>query len=1256
VGGVKGFGRSPVAVLLAGVGAVMVMLVPAGALSAAGPAVPALAARSTGGGPAQALAAAAALPADPTPWTSIGPTPIGAISPFANLEGAGKYGLPLAGRVSALAVSPADPYAALLGSANGGVWRTTDGGEHWKPTGDSLPSLAIGAIAYDPTNSQHVYLGTGEADASEDSYSGDGLWESEDGGATWSAAQPPFSLNGAPVSLAGCEVSAIAVDPTDGHVAVAVEGGASPAGRPCQGPDGIYVSTDGGATFSRMQAGEFSAVVSAPDGATRTWFAGGQGRVVETTDDFTTITFLATGLPAAGQIGRVALAADRNLGRLWVLIANAGSGKLGELAYADAPFTSFVEPPQPASFCTFHDEEDAKPGQCWYDLTIAANPSAPGGVVVGGVHLYIYAPPVAGTYQPPVKVTSGIHPDYHALVFDGLGRLWAGNDGGVFRSPRTRLDKFWSLNATLSTAEFEPGISADATDIVGGLQDNGTVLSSGQQQWTEIGAGDGGATAIGSDPGTIYFSHYDAEILETTDGGTTGVDITPYKPAWMGDKTAFYAPLAMSPSTPTTIYEGTTRLWRSLDGGSSWYPISPQFPSPISSIGLAGDSDSIVYVGLSTNASDVRLERTTDGGATWTNIGAGLPDRRAVTSLLVAPGADNTVYATLGGYCSSSATCSLGRGDIFVSTSAGGAWTDLSRSAGTTLPNASGDAVALDSRTGVLYVGTDVGVFALLPSTHHWETLANGLPHTAVLGLLVDTTTQTLLAATHGRGMYSLPLLSSISLTPDAGTITPAATFTVNGYGFGTDETVDVTMGTTGLGTASTDAAGAFTGQYTVPASTLPGEQTVTAVGASSGSRAQAVFLAGPSTWPEWGQNAGHTNDDPTESVLTAADVASLAPVWSTQAGVTPGMAPAPTVQPVFADGTLFVVSYATTPTTRVYEIDAIDAETGDLLWSTTVDADTFGGMAVANGVVFSTYCPIGVGGGADTGVLQALDEATGATVWTEGVDGCLTPPTVDNGMVFVGYAAFTDGHSQGIVDAYRADDTDGFVWEGATSAKLVDGIAASGESLYVVERTTSDVGRLVVYPEQCASPCVPSDTTTGGDPAAGPVATPDAVFVPQYAPDAQHPPTISVYGPAGDLLGDDALPAACVPTCGEPMIATPSALYVTVFTPGILYATVTALPLTPCGTSCTGGWTSASSACAPWPTIAAGALLYGAEDLCGGLTPTGAAAYDPTTSTSPIWQYHATFGDDDNDIVVAAGTAYVVDDHDVVHALQPTG
>jgi len=696
-------------------------------------------------------AAAAAQSPINLQWTSIGPRPISQSSDSIFYNG----DPPWSGRVTAIAPHPTDTNTAYLGAANGGVWKTTDGGANWTPIFDGQTSLAIGTIAVSRTNPNLIFVGTGEANGTSINshiYYGNGIYRSTNGGSTWT------KVGG--TTFDNCFVSRIQVKPNDANVVVASVSarGFSPAGNPnpcTNSRSGIYRSADGGSTWSQRLFGAPASDVNFSVSAPSTVYAGFYTfGVYKSTDGGVTWAQLGGGLPTVSTDGAdrtVVAVAPNNANRVYALIAAQGNDLYGFFTSSDAGVT-WSQLNASSSFCNL-----GSGGQCWYDLTLAVDPSNANVTYVGGINLYRYDIGPANEFHRigfnGSRAT--IHVDMHATSFANTNaRLWVGSDGGAYRTSDGG-STFTDLNATLAITQFYPGVSGrSGGPLVAGTQDNGSLKFTGAANtWNEINAGDGGYAAV--DPNNnniVYTSYVNLTLYRSTNGGTTNSRIdggmcTALNGTGPQDPCEFIAPFVMDPSLSTRLYAGTDRVWRSTNSGGLWTAISPHFPNTIQTIGVAPSNSSVLFASTTGGA----LYVTTNGGGAWNNVVAnGLPNR-IITDIIVNPANSAEVYVTDSGF---------GTGHLWRSRNDGGMWTNLSGN----LPNAPANAFIANwtDSPNTLYVGTDVGVFRSTDDGTTW-TGSTGLPSVPVMDLLLDNQRDTdpsndrLIAVTHGRGAFRAP-------------------------------------------------------------------------------------------------------------------------------------------------------------------------------------------------------------------------------------------------------------------------------------------------------------------------------------------------------------------------------------------------------------------------------------------------------------------------------------------------------------------
>jgi hypothetical protein len=664
-------------------------------------------------------------------WQSIGPVPIGfgQTDPPSNVSG----------RVADIAVDPSDPNRWLIGAAQGGVWETRDAGAHWQPLTDDQASLALGAIAFAPSNPTIIYAGTGEAVFSSAAYLGAGLLKSTDGGTNWELL--------AASTFKDAAFSDLKVNPTNADVVVA----AVRAGK-----NGVWKSTTGGSAWVRRLVGEATDLEVDPTDFSRQ-YAGlgaiygeainGVYRSTDGGDGWSRVS--GPWATAAGGVGRVELAlAPSEPSVLYVSVQDAfGSGgndgeSLGVWRTANAWDAT------PA----FTALPDAGPGldELWYCHEVSVDPANPNIVFVGGVELMKFDG-LAWT-----TVTRTMHVDQHSMAWVG-NRLIVGNDGGVWSST-TRGATWVNHNATLGITQFYRG-SVHPTNpsfALGGGQDNGTAKWTGTQAWRQVYGGDGADSAISTTNPDNHWavSAQRLDIQRTRNGGVS------FESADAGVDEAnrpFIAHFEKAPQNDNLFVAGTDRLWKCTNFFSAttptWSSNSPPLGSPISAMAFApSDATGATYAYGTANG---QLRITTNGGTAWSNLDVPnvLPDRY-VSGLVFHPNDASRLYVTFSGFDEGTP----GRpGHVFLSTNVlSSTRTWANRSPAANLPH---NAIALDQQDpNRLFVATDLGVWKSADGGLTWTRLgpAAGLPNVAVLDLRISPITRRLVAFTFGRGAFTL--------------------------------------------------------------------------------------------------------------------------------------------------------------------------------------------------------------------------------------------------------------------------------------------------------------------------------------------------------------------------------------------------------------------------------------------------------------------------------------------------------------------
>jgi photosystem II stability/assembly factor-like uncharacterized protein len=664
-------------------------------------------------------------------WTSIGPRSVN--SAFPN-----NWGL-TSGRINAVAVSPTDSNLILVGASTGGIWRSTDGGTNFSAVSDSQVDLAVGSIAFAPSNPSIVYAGMGDGDGG---YFGSGVLKSTDGGLNW------VRVNNASLPTPG-RASAILVDPTNVN-RVYLSQYAFRTGNNSFA-SGFFFSNDGGVSWTKTISGLPRGMVLHPTQTGTIYLAMQRidslspttGGIMRSTDSGVTWTRVYTSPFTTTSNIKVAVT-PANANNLYVLVGST-----------TAPASARVEVSTDNAATWTNKGSAFDIGQMGYNFYLFVNPidvntfyvgtrdmwrSTDGGTTYTNITNNFS---ITGSYNP---FSARSHPDQHHFYISPTTptTMYVANDGGLWRSTNN-ASTFQSLNATLSLSQFI-GLSLHPTDptrTYGGTQDNGTQKRTGPASWREFSSGDGGQTVIDPiNPSNVYSTYVFGTIDRWSNNGETYVQAIGNQ--FGSDRVAFYPPFTGN-GVNSNIYFGTYRLYISTNQGLTWTTTATDntFGSGVlSAIGVGKSDTNIIYTG----ATDGRVMHSADNGATWTDRTAGLP-LRTVKSIVVSPTNGNTAFVTLSGFDS---------GHVFQTTNSGATWTDISGN----LPNIPTNTLLIDPRVGqgnTLYVGTDIGVFRSTNNGTTWENFNNGIPPVIITEL--DAQTGGLMqASTYGRGMYEINL------------------------------------------------------------------------------------------------------------------------------------------------------------------------------------------------------------------------------------------------------------------------------------------------------------------------------------------------------------------------------------------------------------------------------------------------------------------------------------------------------------------
>jgi len=690
-------------------------------------------------------------------------------------------GPPAGGRVSRVAGVPGDPLTYYAATASGGVWKSVDGGLHWKPVFDDQPISSIGSIAVASSDPNVVYVGSGEANIRGNVAQGNGIYKSVDAGKTWTHV---WKQDG--------QIGAMIVHPANPDVAFAAV-----LGKPF-GPNperGVYRTRDGGRTWQRVLAKD------ADTGASDVAFDPSNPSVV-----FAGLWQarrrpweLTSGGPSSG------LYVSRDGGDTWTQLKAKGlpEGLWGKVGVAIAPSDrrrvyALIEAEKGGLFRSddggetwrLANDHHSLRQRAWYYTTLTIDPANPDVVWFPQV-------PMLKTMdggRTIVRVKGIHHGDHHDAWIDPRNprRMITANDGGVdvsvnggesWYAPPLPISQLYHVTADTSVPYRVSGAMQDLGTAWGpsnSLTSKGITLT----DWVPVGGGEAGHTAHDPrEPGTVYAGEYGGYISrhDSATGQARNVSVYPDNPSGHGPEDMKYrfqwtAPIHISPHDPKVVYHGGNVLFRTSDGGQTWTAISPDLTrndkskQKWSGGPITGDNTGVEHYGtifavaespkekglIWAGSDDGLVHVTRDGGQSWTNVTAGLlrsPEWATVSIIEPSPFDAATAYVVVDAHRMDDM-----RPYLYETADYGKTWRSLSA----TLPQD----VYLHSvredpkQKGLLYLGTERGVSVSRDDGATWTALRLNLPTVAVHDLVVKE--DDLVVGTHGRSIWILDDLTPI--------------------------------------------------------------------------------------------------------------------------------------------------------------------------------------------------------------------------------------------------------------------------------------------------------------------------------------------------------------------------------------------------------------------------------------------------------------------------------------------------------------
>lgn len=687
-------------------------------------------------------------------------------------EGPGNIG----GRFNTLAKSPTDVNTIYAGAANGGIFKTTDGGTTWNPIFDDQAYLAIGVIQVDPNDPNIVYAGTGDRNFGGGSHIGNGIYKSTDAGATWTQSG----------LIEESIVTDIAIDPTNSQTIFA-----STLGNvfDTNTDRGVYKSTDGGASWENVlfvsdSSGAIDLLMDHTNSdiiyasiqnrirtETISLVTGPDVGIYKTIDGGANWTELTTGLPTTEQcrIG-LAMSPDDN-NTVYACYTDTSLDVLDVYKTTNGGSSWTAMDVHTAGL-----PDDVQGGFGWYFGEIYQNPYNNNQLIIPGVDMFSTINN-GGSWEAnvPPWYTYEVHADKHAILFlDSLSYIIA-TDGGLYKTNDN--GNTWEDIENIPVTQFYH-IDVDPTqpDIYGGgAQDNGTMQGNASfyNQWFRLYGGDGFRVK--------FLEYSDGDYFQTQRGGLRYVDYTLSENIDL--KPDFAAPDRVNWDMPyyaneeeELLFSGTSKVYFMEAAPFGFYEIISEDLTQvgqgayngsinrhtISEIEQPKDDINTLFVGT----SDGLVWRGENDGSqwNWTNITGILPERY-VTAIRVSPNDSETIYIGLSGYKFNEQASYL-----YKSTDNGDTWVDISGNLPDIVVN---DVLILDGiGDDSLFAALDGGVYFTEDGGNSWSVVGNNLPLVTISELDVDLENEKLIAGTYSRSMYSFDiswLLEDIDVTEPVG-------------------------------------------------------------------------------------------------------------------------------------------------------------------------------------------------------------------------------------------------------------------------------------------------------------------------------------------------------------------------------------------------------------------------------------------------------------------------------------------------------
>ena len=692
----------------------------------------------------------------------------------------------MGGRIDDFAVVEREPNIIYVGTASGGVWKTTNNGITWKPIFDDQITSTIGDVTVAPSQPDTVWVGTGEPNNRQSSSWGNGVYKSMDGGKTWKNMGLEDTHH----------IGRIVIHPTNPDILYVAALGH------LWGPNeqrGLYKTTNGGRTWKNTKSIDVNTgfvdvamdhdnpgtlYAAAYQRRRRGWGFNGGGPgsgMYKTTDGGENWVRLTNGLPE-GDLGRIGIDIyRRDPSIVYAVVEHKGDGGVYRSEDKGSTWTKM---------------SSINPRPMYYSQ-IRVDPNNDQRIWVLGASMYVSDD---GGKNFRTDYVTRVHGDHHAMWIHpkNSDHMVLGSDGGIYFS--YDRGKSWDFVNALPLAQFyEIGIDMQKPYwIYGGLQDNGswggpssTWFRQGitNDEWIKIGGGDGFYTQVDPEDSTLIYAESQTGNLFRIDLKTGESKSLRPQPEDSSERYRFNwnSPILISPHDPKTIYYGGNKLFTSIDKGETWEAtedlttqqdretlelmgVLPEkntlsrhdgisFYGDITTISESPIKAGLLYVGT----DDGYLQVSRDGGKAWTNVVSkvpGLPKYTYVTRVVASKFDESSAYATFDSHRNNDF-----KPYVFRTSDYGESWANISAN----LPMGSIVNVIREhhKNPNLLFVGTERGAYFSIDRGTTWTMFKGNFPMVPVDDIAIHPRENDLIFGTHGRSVWVLDDITPLEqLTP----------------------------------------------------------------------------------------------------------------------------------------------------------------------------------------------------------------------------------------------------------------------------------------------------------------------------------------------------------------------------------------------------------------------------------------------------------------------------------------------------------